>query len=267
MVQGTMSGVGKSTITTALCRILSDEGYLVAPFKSQNMSRFLYGDVSRAQALQAVAARCPVTADINPVVLVPKDDTHSEVRVRGVSHGLMGASQYYEFAPGTALRAATASLLSLVDGYDIVVLEGAGSPAEINLPFDMANMMMAEAASARIIMVSDIERGGCFAQMAGTVSLLEQRHKEMVCGFVINKFRGDDSVLVPGISAIRDMTGIPVLGVVPYMETRLPAEDSLDTHHMQADMGSPELDAIIDEVARRVRDCLDMNAILGMVRA
>ncbi len=263
MIQGTMSGAGKSTVTAALCRILSDDGYRVAPFKSQNMSRNTHKMVSCAQALQARAARCPITPDINPIVLVPNSDTTSMVYVRGTTQGIMNATQYYDFAAKTGMDIAITSLQTLQDKYDIIVLEGAGSPAEINIPCDIANMRMAEAAAARVIIVSDIERGGCFAQMVGTMTLLEKQYQDIVGGFLINKFRGDYIVLEPGIRTIQDMTGVPVMGVMPYMETQLPAEDSMDTHSYM-NMDSPNLDTAINGVAKILQDNIDLQQLKSM---
>ena len=246
MVQGTMSGAGKSTLVTALCRILSDRGYDVAPFKSQNMSGYVSGGISRAQAVQAAAARLPPSRHMNPILLVPRSDHTSEVFERGVSQGVMDTQTYYRYAAGRGVGAALESLESLRRTHNVVVLEGAGSPAEINVPFDMANMRMAEAASAPVLIVSDIERGGCFAQMAGTMSLLEPRHQKMVRGFIINKFRGDPSILGPGTARILETTGRPVLGVIPYARTRLPPEDSLDEGGADAHLG----DAVGQAAAR-----------------
>ena len=269
MVQGTMSGAGKSTIATALCRILSNRGYDVAPFKSQNMSGFSYGDgglrISRAQAVQAVAARCPITPEINPVLLVPRTDRASEVYVMGRTAGVMDTKEYYRFAAARGISAALGALDTLRKGHDIIVMEGAGSPAEVNVPFDMANMRMAGAAGAAVLVAADIERGGCFAQMVGTISLLEESHREMIRGFVINKFRGDPDILEPGIRRIRETTGKEVLGVLPYMETRLPPEDSLDADTPDPPVGSRGLEDIIDEVAAQVESHLDMNRIMEMV--
>ena len=270
MVQGTMSGAGKSTIATALCRILSNRGCDVAPFKSQNMSGFSHDCgggllISRAQAVQAVAARCPIIPEINPVLLVPRTDRASEVYVMGRTAGVMDTKEYYRFAASRGMAAALGALSTLRGNHDVIVMEGAGSPAEINVPFDMANMRMAEAAGAAVVVAADIERGGCFAQMVGTVSLLEDGHREMVRGFLINKFRGDPDILEPGIRRIRETTGKEVLGVLPYMETRLPPEDSLDAGAPDAPVGSPGLDDIIDEVATQVESHLDMNRIMGMV--
>ncbi|MCE2508906.1 MAG: cobyric acid synthase [Nitrosopumilaceae archaeon] len=244
MVQGTMSGAGKSTLVTALCRILSDRGYDVAPFKSQNMSGYVSGGISRAQAVQAAAARLPPSGHMNPVLLVPRSDHTSEIFERGVSQGVMDTTAYYRYAAGRGIGAALESLELLRRTHRVVVLEGAGSPAEINVPFDMANMRMAEAASAPVIIVSDIERGGCFAQMAGTMSLLEPRHRQMVRGFIINKFRGDPSILGPGTARILETTGKPVLGVIPYTRTRLPPEDSLDG-------GDADLEDAVGQAAAR----------------
>ena len=232
MVQGTMSGAGKSTLVAALCRILSDMKYDVAPFKSQNMSSFSHDTlkISKAQAIQAQAARCAVTPEINPVLLVPYNDTSSEVFAMGNSQGIMDTQTYYKYAAGPGIRLAKDALDTLQKRHDIIVLEGAGSPAEINVPFDMANMAMAEMANASVIIIADIERGGCFAQMAGTVSLLPKRHSDMIVGFVINKFRGDASILNAGIQHIKETTGIDTIGIIPYTDVRLPSEDSLDYH-------------------------------------
>ena len=260
MVQGTMSGAGKSTLVTALCRILSDMKRDVAPFKSQNMSGYVSYGISRAQAVQAAAARLTPSHHMNPVMLVPRGDRTSEVFEMGVSQGVMDTASYYRYAAGRGVEVALESLESLRREHDTIVLEGAGSPAEINVPFDMANMRMAEAASAPVLVSADIERGGCFAQMAGTVSLLEPRHRDLIRGFVINKFRGDPTILGPGMARIFEMTGKPVLGIIPYMRTLLPPEDSLD-----AGGGDAPLEEAIDYTARTVESALDMDAILEML--
>lgn len=269
MVQGTMSGAGKSTLVAALCRIISDRGYSVAPFKSQNMSSFSYGEggllVSRAQAVQAVAARCPIAPEINPVLLKPRTDRASEVYVMGRACGIMDTKEYYKYAAAHGIDAAVRALNALRRNHEVVVMEGAGSPAEINVPFDMANMRMAEAAEAPVVIVADIERGGCFAQMAGTIALLDERHRGMVRGFVINKFRGDAGILEPGIRRIREMTGREVLGVLPYMKTRLPDEDSLDGGGAEIPVGSEELERTISEVAAQVGSHLDIDSVMEMM--
>lgn len=267
MIQGTSSGAGKTTLVTALCRALADLSYQVAPFKAQNMSRFTfaYGSfvVSRAQAIQAAAARCSVSAHINPIVMVPRGDDVSEVYVLGESLGMMNASQYYAYAAADGIQQAVRSLRILLKEYEVVVIEGAGSPAEINVPFDMANMRMAEVADSPVIIVSDIERGGCFAQMAGTIALLDERHRRMVRGFVINKFRGDPDMLEAGMRYIHDRYGVPTISVLPYIDTRLPAEDSLDVHKWSK---KPDTwDGAISHATDALKKHLDIDAILRMI--
>lgn len=267
MIQGTSSGAGKTTLVTVLCRALADRGYRVAPFKAQNMSRFTFASgsfvISRAQAIQAAAARCPVSDHINPIVLVPQGDDISEVYVQGKSRGMMNATQYYAYAAADGILQAIKSLRILLKEYEVVVIEGAGSPAEINVPFDIANMRMAEAAGSPVIIVSDIERGGCFAQMAGTIALLEERHRRMVRGFVINKFRGDPDMLDAGMRYIDNRYGVPTISVLPYVDTRLPAEDSLDVHKWST---KPDTwDEAISHATDTIKKHLDIDAILRMV--
>ena len=265
MVQGTTSGAGKSTLVTALCRILSDMGYNVAPFKSQNMSGYAAGGMSRAQVVQAAAARVPPRPYMNPILLVPRTDRSSEIFELGSSRGVMDTTRYYAYAKARGVGVALESLAELRQRHHVVVLEGAGSPAEINVPFDMANMLMAEAASAPVLIAADIDRGGCFAQMVGTMSLLARRHQNMVGGFVINKFRGDPGILKPGAARVMDMTGKPILGVVPYIRTGLPPEDSLDPRAEKAAEGAALEEAIV-RTARTVKSALDMDAVLGMIK-
>lgn len=267
MIQGTSSGAGKTTLVTVLCRSLADRGYRVAPFKAQNMSRFMFTSggfvISRAQAIQAVAARCPISHHINPIVLVPQGDNTSEVYVLGESLGMMDAARYYEYAATDGIRQAIQSIHIMLEEYEVVVIEGAGSPAEINIPFDIANMRMAEAAGSPVIIVSDIERGGCFAQMAGTVTLLEERYRSMIRGFVINKFRGDADILDAGIRYIHDRYGVPTISVLPYVDTRLPAEDSLDSH-----AGSVKYDTwdeAISHATGALKEHLDIDDIVRMM--
>ena len=260
MIQGTMSGAGKSTLVTALCRILSDMEYDVAPFKSQNMSGYVSGGISQAQAVQAAAARLPPSHHMNPVMLVPRSDHSSEVFEMGVSQGVMDTTSYYKYAAKRGIRVALESLESLRREHHIIVLEGAGSPAEINIPYDMANMRMAEAASAPVLVVADIERGGCFAQMAGTISLLKTCHQNMVRGFIINKFRGEPGILADGIHHIHATTGIPVLGIIPYIQTRLPPEDSLDVGS-----SSGPLEDAISDIALTVKRHLGTHDILDLL--
>ena len=282
MVQGTTSGAGKSTIVTALCRILSDMGYSVAPFKSQNMSRYSYTikdnniryEISSAQAVQAAAARCKITTESNPILLKPNGDNTSAVHVDGTLYGVMDYTAYYEkFALYDGLDAASKSLASLMQKYEIVILEGAGSPAEINLTkYDIANMKMAHLADdAAVIMTCDIDRGGAFASLIGTMSLLDSRDASLVRGFVLNKFRGDRLILEPGCNTIYDTTGIPVMGVIPVLDTSgLPDEDSLDRRSKSPVWDSDDIpiqiDNAIDALAKSVKSNLDIDAILQMIQ-
>lgn len=234
MVQGTSSGAGKTTLVTALCRIFSDMGYSVAPFKAQNMSSFSYRGrgfrISRAQAVQAVGARTAASPDMNPVLLEPLGGLYSTVYLNGKRLRRMHYKEYhYEFAPLGGMAAALAALRRLGGARDIVILEGAGSPAEINLQrYDIANMAMAEKARAPVILVSDIDRGGSFASLAGTMLLLPERHKKLVRGFVLNRFRGDPAVLRPAYPRLKRAAGRGILGVVPMIDMDIPGEDSLD---------------------------------------
>src|SRR5688572_2632004 len=233
MVQGTASHTGKSTLVTALCRILRQDGYRVAPFKAQNMALNSFvaaegGEIGRAQALQAEAAGLDPSIDMNPILLKPEADARSQVIVAGRSIGSMAAGEYQrrklELWPTV-----TAALDRLRARYDVVVAEGAGSPAEINLQHaDLANMRVARHAQAPVLLVGDIDRGGVFASLLGTLELLEPGDKSLVRGFAINKFRGDPAILAPGLDFLVERTGVPMLGVIPYIkDLDLPEEDSL----------------------------------------
>lgn len=232
MIQGTMSNAGKSVLTAALCRILRQDGYRTAPFKSQNMAlnSFITGDgleMGRAQVMQAEAAGIEPSADMNPILLKPTSDTGSQVILNGKPEGMMGAAEYYrrkkEYIP-----AVMEAYRRLDRQYDVIVIEGAGSPAEINLKEDdIVNMGLAELVDAPVLLAGDIDRGGVFAQIAGTVLLLEEKERKRIKGTVINKFRGDVSILKPGLSMLEERTGIPVLGVIPYLSLDLDEEDSL----------------------------------------
>ncbi|MFT9849091.1 cobyric acid synthase [Aneurinibacillus sp. REN35] len=233
MLQGTSSDVGKSVLCTALCRILYEDGWKVAPFKSQNMALNSYitrdgKEIGRAQGVQAEACRVEATADMNPILLKPKQDMIAEVIVRGEHYADMGAGAYRnEYVP-TALPILRASLDRLAEEYEVLVMEGAGSPAEINLKDrDIANMKAAELADAPVLLIADIDRGGVFASLVGTLALLDEQERARVKGFIINKFRGKFSLLKPGLDWLEEHTGIPVLGVIPYADTGIDAEDSL----------------------------------------
>lgn len=232
MIQGTMSNVGKSLIVTGLCRIFKQDGYRTAPFKSQNMALNSYItkeglEMGRAQAVQAEACGIEPVVQMNPILLKPTTDMGSQVILNGEVVGNMRAADYFkkkrEYIP--VIRQAYAELAAK---YDIVVIEGAGSPAEINLKQDdIVNMGMAEIADAPVLLVGDIDRGGVFAQLTGTVMLLEEKEQERIKGLVINKFRGDEAILKPGLTMLEERCGKKVLGVVPYMKIDIEEEDSL----------------------------------------
>ena len=232
MIQGTMSGVGKSLITTGLCRIFRQDGYRVAPFKSQNMAlnSFITRDgleMGRAQAVQAMAAGVEPDVRMNPVLLKPSSDTGSQVIVNGEIRGDYEARAYFR-RKRELLPIILSAWRSLAEEYDILVVEGAGSPAEINLKQDdIVNMGLAERINAPVLLVGDIDRGGVFAQLVGTIDLLEEQERTRVIGTVINKFRGDPSLLQPGLAMLEEKTGIPVLGVLPMTEIEIDDEDSL----------------------------------------
>lgn len=230
MLQGTASDVGKSLLTAALCRIFMEDGWTVAPFKSQNMSLNSYvtpdgREIGRAQGMQADACRIVATTDMNPILLKPKQDMVAQVVVHGKPYKDLDARTYRESYLKEAEGIVKDALRRLRSQYQLVVLEGAGSPAEVNLKDrDIVNMRLAGWAEAPVILVADIDRGGVFASLVGTMEILTPEERERVKGFVINKFRGDVSLLQPGLDWLEEKTGKPVLGVIPYME-RLELED------------------------------------------
>ena len=232
MVQGTMSGAGKSLLCTALCRIFAQDGYRVAPFKSQNMAlnSFVTRDgleMGRAQVVQAQAAGMEPDVRMNPILLKPSSDVGSQVIVNGEVRGDMPAKEYFRRKKSLIpdiLRAYD----SLADEFDIIVIEGAGSPAEINLQEnDIVNMGLARAVSSPVLLAGDIDPGGVFAQLYGTVALLAPEDRTLLRGLVVNKFRGDVEILRPGLAPLEKMCGVPVVGVVPYLTLDLDDEDSL----------------------------------------
>lgn len=234
MVQGTASDVGKSVIVTALCRIFTRDGHSTAPFKSQNMALNSYvtpdgKEIGRAQGIQADACGIPATTDMNPILLKPTGEMHSQVVVHGKPYRDLSAAGYREDFLPHAKPLVMEALGRLRRQFDIVVMEGAGSPAEINLKHrDIVNMNLAGWADAPVILVGDIDRGGVFAFLVGTLELLEPEERARVKGFVINKFRGDLSLLQPGLEWLEQRTGIPVLGVLPFMpDLDVEAEDSV----------------------------------------
>ncbi len=232
MIQGTMSNAGKSLLCAALCRIFKQDGYRVAPFKSQNMALNSFitadgGEMGRAQVVQAEAAGIAPDVRMNPILLKPTTDVGSQVIVNGVAQGNMSAVEY--FAKKTSyIPTIMEAYNSLAAENDIIVIEGAGSPAEINLrKDDIVNMGMAKLVDAPVLLAGDIDRGGVFAQLYGTVALLEPEDRKRVKGTIVNKFRGDRSILEPGIAILEDLCSVPVAGVIPYVHVDIDEEDSL----------------------------------------
>lgn len=232
MVQGTMSNAGKSLIVAGLCRVFKQDGYRVAPFKSQNMAlnSFITKDgfeMGRAQVMQAECAGIEPDVLMNPILLKPTTDCGSQVIVNGKAIGNMPAREYFAYKK-QLIPEIKKAFKELSDKVDIIVIEGAGSPAEINLKEnDIVNMGMAKMVDAPVLLVGDIDRGGVFAQLLGTLMLLDEDEKQRVKGLVINKFRGDKTILDPGILMLEEKGGIPVTGVVPYMHISVDDEDSL----------------------------------------
>ena len=275
MVQGTSSGAGKTTLVTALCRIFADEGYRVAPFKSQNMSSYSYVgkdfEIARAQAIQAIAARTNIVPWMNPILLKPIGNYRSKVFVNGKFYKKMHAKEYYKkFSLTKGLSTSKESLDRLRRRYDIVILEGAGSPAEINLArYDIANMRMAEYCSAPVILVTDIDKGGSFASIIGTLALLEKRYQRLIKGFVINKFRGDIEILRPSFSVLRKKTMKPVFGTIPLLEFDIPEEDSLHVTPKQVSWTKKYLKSLDTEIAHLshiVQKNLNMKPIGALLK-
>ena len=232
MVQGTMSNAGKSLLAAGLCRIFKQDGYKVAPFKSQNMAlnSFITEEgleMGRAQVMQAEAAGIAPSVLMNPILLKPTNDVGSQVIVNGEVLGTMSARDYFKYKKQLIPKVMEA-YHKLAREYDIIVIEGAGSPAEINLKQeDIVNMGMAKMAKAPVLLVGDIDRGGVFAQLIGTVMLLEPDERAMVKGLIINKFRGDKTILEPGVQMLEEKAQIPVVGVAPYLDIQVEDEDSL----------------------------------------
>ena len=275
MIQGTSSGAGKSILVTALCRIFTNKGFSVAPFKSQNMSNFSYKgngfEISRAQAIQALAARCEITPDLNPILLKPLGNYFSHVYLQGKKFKKMHAFEYYRnFVRNRGLKTAVKSLRTLQKNYDLVILEGAGSPAEINLEkFDIANMKIAEKANSSVLLITDIDRGGSFASIVGTLALLDKKYQKLVKGFVINKFRGNVEILNPGIRKIKEKTKKPVLGIIPMSDFNLPEEDSLNVKAKSFVWNKKNLEKIdleINKLSKLVNSNLNIKKIEKMIK-
>ena len=254
MIQGTMSNAGKSLLCAGLCRIFRQDGYRVAPFKSQNMALNSFitadgGEMGRAQVVQAEAAGIEPDVRMNPILLKPTTDVGSQVIVNGVVQGNMRAMEYYrrkrEFVP-----AVLEAYDSLAAENDIIVIEGAGSPAEINLKQeDIVNMGLAKLVDAPVLLVGDIDRGGVFAQLYGTVALLEPEEKARIKGTIVNKFRGDRKILEPGLETLEQLCGVPVAGVIPYVHVDIDDEDSLSTRFTR-DTGRKDIDLAVIRLPR-----------------
>ncbi|NJL10666.1 MAG: cobyric acid synthase CobQ [Calothrix sp. SM1_7_51] len=256
MVVGTTSHAGKSLLTTAICRILSRKGWRVAPFKGQNMALNSYvtatsGEIGYAQAVQSWAAGISPLVEMNPILLKPQGDMTSQVIIKGKAVGKVSAADYYEQYFDLGWKAIEESLQHLQSEFDLIVCEGAGSPAEINLKHrDLTNMRVAKYLNAATILVVDIERGGAFAHVVGTLELLEPDERSLIKGIVINKFRGQLSLLEPGIKWLEERTGIPVIGVIPYMEYIFPAEDSLDLLERRVEKSNSQINIGVIRLSR-----------------
>ena len=275
MIQGTSSGAGKTTLVAALCRIFSDKGYSVAPFKSQNMSNFAYitpdFEISRAQAIQAFGARCNITPDLNPILLKPVGNYSSIVYLNGKRFKKMHAQEYYEkFVNIEGMKIATKSLKTLQKNFDLVIMEGAGSPAEINLQkYDIANMKIAKKANADVLLVTDIDKGGSFASLVGTMNLIDKKYQKLVKGFIFNKFRGDIDVLKPGFKKLKNITKIPTFGTIPLISLNLPEEDSLNVkpkHITWSKKNILKIDDELNKLSKIVKSNIDINSIEKMLQ-
>lgn len=274
MIQGTASSSGKSTLCTALCRIFKEDGYSVFPFKSQNMSSKSYVmeeglEMGTAQALQAIAAGLKPDLKMNPILLKPTGEKNSQVFIKGKLYKGMDAVEYSQFK--NTLKPMIQETFNEVESlHDIVVIEGAGSPAEINLKQnDIVNMGMAEMADAPVLIVGDIDRGGVFASLYGTVMLLDEDERRRVKGLVINKFRGDVSLLKPGLDMLEKLLNIPVAGVIPYTHLELEDEDTLVDYDKECNNTVQEeekKEEEIDKLAEVVRQNVDLKFIYSLFK-
>lgn len=264
MIQGTASDAGKSTVVAGLCRLFARRGVKVVPFKPQNMALNSAvtdegGEIGRAQAVQAQAAGLAPHTDMNPVLLKPSSDMGAQVIIHGKALAQMQAQDYHHYKR-TAMQAVLDSHKRLSEQYELVLVEGAGSPAEINLrEGDIANMGFAEAVDCPVILVADIDKGGVFAQIVGTLELLSQSERKRIAGFIINRFRGDIALLQPGLDWLEQYTGKPVLGVLPYLhDLHLEAEDALPRDKLQADS---EKFQIVVPVLPRISNHTDLDPL------
>lgn len=267
MIQGTTSDAGKSTLVAAICRVLYRKGVKVAPFKPQNMAlnsavTMDGGEIGRAQAVQAQACGLAPHTDMNPVLLKPNSDTGCQVIIHGKVVGNQEAAAYHDYKK-VAMQAVMDSWQRLGAQYEAVIVEGAGSPAEINLrEGDIANMGFAEAADCPVIIIADIDRGGVFAHIVGTLALLSESEQNRVVGFVINRFRGDIALLQSGLDWLENETGKPVLGVLPYLHNlHIEAEDSVAVHQQLLDNTSQPRIKIVVPVLPHISNHTDFDAL------
>lgn len=253
MIQGASSSVGKSLLVTALCRIFARRGWKVSPFKAQNMSNNAAvcpdgSEIGRAQALQAAASGIPLSSDLNPILIKPEADARSQIIVDGRPFKSLSAYDYYTYKQILWDRA-MAALDRLRAQNDLVIIEGAGSPAELNLKEgDIVNMAIARYVQAPVILVGDIDRGGIFAQLLGTLWLLEPEEQQFVRGFLVNKFRGDIRLFEDGVQILQERSKLPVLGVIPYLkDLNLPEEDAvaIDQHRFEPHDAAPSVDIVV----------------------
>ncbi len=256
MIQGTASNVGKSIMVAALCRIFKQDGFKVTPFKAQNMALNAFvtregGEIGRAQAVQAEAAGIEASVDMNPVLIKPEADSRSQIIVQGRVSKSISAAEYYEYTP-ELLKKIVSSLKRLRSSYDMVVIEGAGSPAEINLkPREIVNMRVAKIAQAPVLLVGDIDRGGVFASLVGTLELLDEDERGYIKGFILNKFRGDVKLIKPAIDFLEERTKKPVLGIVPYFrDITIAQEDSVFLDERAQRLPATDLDIAIVRLPR-----------------
>ncbi|MTI82039.1 MAG: cobyric acid synthase [Firmicutes bacterium] len=269
MLQGTSSHVGKSLLCTALCRIFKQDGYRVTPFKAQNMALNSYvtlkgEEIGRAQGVQAEAAGIPAEARMNPVLLKPKADMDAQIIVMGKPHADMSARDYRASFLPKAVDMVRHCIDGLKRDYEMMVIEGAGSPAEVNLKDkDIVNMKTAQLADAPVLLVADIDRGGVFASLVGTLELLEPDERQRVAGFIINKFRGDIELLRPGLDFLEHRTGLPVLGVVPYLHQHgVEQEDSVVlTETEVAKDGNNDIEITVIKLPR-ISNFTDMDPLI-----
>lgn len=272
MIQGTTSNAGKSLLLMGLARVLYKDGIDVFPFKSQNMSREFFisktGEkFSTAQALQGIAAGKEPNYKMNPILLIPKTDMGSEVIVLGESKGHMKALEYFKYK-NQLKPIIQETFKNLKNEYEMILIEGAGSPAEINLrENDIVNMGMAEIADADVLLVADIDRGGVFASIYGTVKLLQKEEQARIKGLIINKFRGDIRLLKNGIKMIEELLEIPVIGVIPYKRLNIPDEDSIIDEEKSANknFSREEFEKELEKLEKIIRENLDMDFIYNLM--